>query len=58
MLEDEPAGKKTSLAKQRALEGTQEEKKRQSLQSFWPLEERANHTRELHGCHEVKQRGN
>lgn len=33
-------------------------KKRQSLQSFWPLEERADHARELHGCHEVKQRGN
>lgn len=27
VLEDEPVGKKTSLAEQKALEGTQEEKK-------------------------------
>lgn len=58
MLEDVPAGKKTILAKQRALEQTQEEKKRQSLQSCWPLGERAGYAGELHGYHEAKQRGN
>lgn len=34
MLEDEPAGKKTSLTKQRALEGTQEEKKKAEFTEF------------------------
>lgn len=47
MPKDEPAGKKTGLAKQRALAGIQGEKKAH----LSPLEERESHSWELQGCH-------
>jgi len=47
---DEPVGKKTGLAEQRALAGTQEKK-----ESLCPLEEEAGHSGGLQGYCEVMQ---
>lgn len=48
---DEPAGKKSDLAEQRALAGIQEKKKA----SLSPLEKRESHFCELQVCHWVMQ---
>lgn len=53
MLKDEPTGKKTGLAEQKGLVGTQQEFRKQKEESLSLLEEGEDHSGGLQGCQEV-----